>query len=243
MNAPYDESDFETKPVPVKSLLTDSVFYPAAGRDGDPVRFLGRRYQSFVYVDYGIPREAVLGSLNDDHHGYLGYRVACVRDLMPEDVTPHGWRPSITSDEAQQAKAIPAGSIQVPFAFWVLLNRRPEYGDDHGPDRFSLLYIGGDGVATFQALYHGNAVAPAVVCIIQPGHGFGGNWTNFCDPAGIFARSVMENPAGPPRHLLYGGWGPRDGYRQACWPQYTDLIEEYELGVEGGLCLFRRAGN
>ncbi|MBI1338459.1 MAG: hypothetical protein GC164_16070 [Phycisphaera sp.] len=239
MNDFLDETDFDSKPVPVKSLLAGSVYYPAAGRDGDPVRFLGQRFQSFVYVDYGIRRDDVLQSLNDPHQGFRGYQVTCVRDLKPEDLVPHGWQPSITPDEVQRAKAPPTWWIKQPFAIWALLDRRDEFGDEHGPGRFSLLYIGGDGVATYQALYHGNKVAPAVVCIIQPGTGFGGNWTNFCDPEGILARSVMKNPAGSPGHLLYDGWGSREDYRQPCWPKYGQLTEEYARGIEGGLCLFQ----
>ena len=54
--------------LPVADLLNDCVFYPACGLDGDPVKYLHRQYQSFVYVDYAIERKQLLNHLN----GLLG---------------------------------------------------------------------------------------------------------------------------------------------------------------------------
>jgi len=87
----------------------------------------------------------------------------------------------------------------------------------HGPVRFSLLFICSDGVDTFQALYVANRVAPKVVTVIQPGHAFGHNWTDFTDSEKVFARVVLANPAGQPDKVLYGGIGndwtiPTDSY-------------------------------
>ena len=62
------------------------------------------------------------------------------------------------------------------------------------------------------------------MAVIQPGHQFGGNWTNFEDDEKIFARSVLGNPQGRPQILLNGGTGKRDFFREPCWPSYTELI-------------------
>lgn len=39
--------------LPLKDILQHSLYYPAAGFDGRPVRYLGGKIHSFVYVDYG----------------------------------------------------------------------------------------------------------------------------------------------------------------------------------------------
>ena len=94
--------------------------------------------------------------------------------------------------------------------------------ESHGPHRFSLLYLCAEGVAAFQALYVANQLAPAAIGIIQPGYGFGGNWTDFTDRDRIFAGIVLDNPAGHPKFLLHGGIGPREFYDQPCWPEYSE---------------------
>lgn len=121
--------------------------------------------------------------------------------------------------------------MKTPFCSWSILERSNDFPPSHGPRRFSFLYLCADGVAAFQALYVANRALPAIVAIIQPGHGFGMNWTNFTDPEKIFAQSVLENPAGKPTILLYGGIGRRSFYEQPCWPEYTKRV-----------CFLRKAG-
>ncbi len=218
--------------LPICDLLAGSVYYPACKFDGDPVKYLGGNFHSFVYVDYGVGRDQLLQNLNSFH----GYRIAAFREVAERELIPNGWTPRFprTSDGGLRRQA---GWIKRAFGVWSIYQRSEDFNSDHGPDCFSLLYIGGDGVATFQALYEGNRVAPAVVAVIQPGHGSGGNWTNFEDADGIFARSVLENPSGTPEYLLFGGWGEGNFYREPCWPSYDSPVRT----LHGRLRLWRRS--
>jgi hypothetical protein len=114
------------------------------------------------------------------------------------------------------------------FAEWAVYDRKGLYDDDHGPLRFSLLYIGGEGVSTFQSLYFSNRCSPSAIVLIKS-DGFTGNWTNFTYPEQIFARSVMGNPAGQPEYLFieYGD--------SSCWPWYSSKVSTIisELDVSG----------
>jgi hypothetical protein len=78
------------------------------------------------------------------------------------------------------------------------------------------------------------------IAIIQPGHGFGGNYTDFTDPERILARSVFGNPAGAPQLLLYGGWFERKLYREPCWPGYRELICFLDISGGGSIGVWRR---
>ena len=90
--------------------------------------------------------------------------------------------------------------------------------------RFSLLYIGGEGVATFDALYIGNNAIPQILALINS-DGFSGNWTSFRDETEIFGRMVLNNPNGIPKYLLCGGCVTGDPPRlYADWSTYTKLI-------------------
>ena len=190
-------------PFPLADVLDGSLYYPSAGFDGDPVRYLAGNVVSFVFVDYGKSEEELTAELADPANGFRGYEVIASRRLRESELAPRGWAPSLlpTADEDPFRHH---HKIKKPFCSWSILQRRQEAPITHGPQRFSLLYLCADGVAAFQALYIANNAAPRIVAVIQPGHGFGGNWTNFEDPEQIFARSVMQNPSGRPGILLNG---------------------------------------
>ena len=206
---------------PLLELLGDSLYYPSSGFDGDPVRYLAGNILSFVYVDYGHDREEFMDVLRNP--GFRGYDLLATRSVTEQELVPLGWRPAPpTPDDGDPSRY--REWIKSPFCIWSVFSRGEAFPVDHGPRRFSLLYLCADGVAAFQALYVGNSVAPKAVAVIQPGTGFGGNWTDFRDPDKILARSVRENPAGQPEILLYGGIGPREFYHQSCWPDYGNRL-------------------
>jgi len=85
------------------------------------------------------------------------------------------------------------------FATWFILKRDQELDATHGPASFSLLYIRGEGVATYQALYIEQKILPSIVAIIRPGTGFGGNYGDFEE---LFFDVAKMHPEGMPPRLL-----------------------------------------
>jgi hypothetical protein len=61
------------------------------------------------------------------------------------------------------------GFVRRFFAVWYIFDRDKDRDEDHGPQRFSLLYLCADGIAAYQELYWQNHAAPEVLAIIQPG--------------------------------------------------------------------------
>lgn len=223
--------------LPIRQLLTNSLYYPASGMDGDPVRYLVGFIHSFVYVDYMWgERNDVWKSLHDEHHGFKGYEIIFCRDVQESELSPHGWRPippNLHDGDPSKYK----DQIKKPFALWSIQERKPDFGDNHGPERFSFLYICGEGVATFQALYYGNECAPDVVAIIRS-DGLGcSNWTSFRAPSQIFARSVLNNPTGKPRFLLCDG-RKENPQASSYWPEYSRLIHYWKVN-DGELRLWK----
>ena len=229
------EESIANDPFPLEDLLKDSLYYPSSEFDGDPVKYLGGNILSFIYVDYGVGKDQLTQELSSS--GFLGYRPIGSRAVQERELVPNGWRPSMPFDHDGNWR--PAASPhEQPFCLWTVFEREPDMPGDHGPVRFSLLYLYADGAAAFQALYVSNGVVPKVVAIIQPGHSFGGNWTDFTDPEKIFARSMLGNPKGRPQWLMYGGFGPRSGYRESCWPLYSELKEFLEKAGGGSIGLW-----
>jgi len=213
------EEAIEEGELPLEKLLQGSLYYPAAGFDGRPVQLLAEKIHSFVYVDYDKSKSELLEELGSREYGFKGYRVLALRDVSMGDLVPNGWRPEVLPgpNENPQTDSVPGNK---PYCMWVILERTHVYGEAHGPARFSLLYLCADGAAAYQALYNANGFIPKALAIIQPGTGFGGNYTDFRDPVGILARSVYGNRHGMPEFLLNGGIGNRDSYSKSIWPGY-----------------------
>ena len=215
-------------PLPLHELLRESLYYPSSIFDGDPIKHLGGNVLSFVYVDYGHTHAALMSALR-----FTGYDLVAHRFVAENELSPDGCRPL----ELRRGDGDPLRHhdyIKEPFCVWSIFQRRADFPFTHGPVRFSLLFICADGVETFQALYVANRVAPKVVAVIQPGHAFGHNWTDFTDPDQVFARVVLANPAGQPEILLYGGVGhDRKSYESPCWPAYKFLARRFRK-TEGG---------
>ena len=209
------------QPFPLHELLLDSLYYPSSGFDGDPVRHLAGNILSFIYVDYGHSRDEFMNALRDP--GFRGYDLFATRSVTERELTPHGWRPTPPTRLDGEPSRYRAW-IKKPFCSWTLFQRREDIPVSHGPSRFSLLYLCADGVAAYQALYVANSAIPKAVAVIQPGHAFGGNWTNYTKPNRIFAKTVLGNPSGQPEILLYGGMGRRHFYREPCWPDYQTQV-------------------
>lgn len=208
--------------LPIQTMLEGSVYYPACGVDGDPVKYLGGNFHSFVYVDYGVGWHALRNELET----FRGYGVFASRPVLEHELVPQGWAPRFPAGYVPR-RSPSANWVKQPFAEWIVYERLGSYPENHGPKRFSLLYIGGDGAASYQAVYHGNNAIPAVVAVIRPGTGFGGNWTNFHHRNDILAWSVLDAvPEGRPRWLL------DDGGELPCWPEFATLVRTLKPGLQ-----------
>ena len=198
----------------LRDALGGSVYYPACGRDGDPVRFLGNAYQSFIFIDYGLTEMEVRRSLRGTH-GFRGYRVLGICNLSWQDLAPTGWHPA--APEPGDGEPWRAKIVGPDYALWAVLERRQGFSEDHGPERLSLLLLHACGAAAYSALYVANKASAAVLCVIYPGTGFGGNWTVFPAPGRLLHRSVMDNPYGQPQYVMHHANEPP-------WPEYSRLV-------------------
>lgn len=209
-------------PFPLDELLRESLYYPSCGFDGDPIKHLGGSVLSFVYVDYGHTRDEFMCAQN-----FNGYDLVASRFVSEDELAPDGWSPlALRRMDGDPLRY--RDYVKEAFCVWSIFQRRGDFLVAHGPYRFSLLFICADGVAAFQALYLANSIIPKAIAVIQPGHGFGHNWTDFSDPEQVFARVVLDNPVGQPEMVLYGGIGyDWKNYSSPCWPQYKFLTRRF----------------
>ncbi|MBA7580284.1 hypothetical protein ES708_22175 [subsurface metagenome] len=118
-----------------------------------------------------------------------------------------------------------------PFALWAVYEL-----DTQNPsgkiNRFSILHIGGEACATFDAIYIGNKINPLAVVILNPGEGYGDNWTIFRDPAYQFYKlieyNVQNNNQNFPRYLFTNIYLANNCF----WPNYNLLNRDNILGCD-----------
>ena len=212
---------------PLMDILQNSFYYPSCGFDGGIIKDIntvGRDHKivSFVYCDYATGEKA----FRQEQNTFLGYHVLGSRSVSHSELTPKGWQPKFPPqfnlNEYQRFK-----DTWKPFIHWTVYERDENRGDEHGPTRFSLLYLGGEGVASYQALYWSNRTSAKALAIIQPGTAFGLNWTDFTDSNGALAWVINNNPIGQPELIYYGGYGK--GYSDFKWHGFvrSRIIRSY----------------
>lgn len=208
------KSEIESGKLPLMELLENSFYYPCSEFDGGVVKHNSREIQSFIYCDYAISEEDLISHLTE----FFGYRVLGHRSVSKEELIPSGWKMQIPPDVNIEEYYRYQNSFKPPFAHWIVYERLENFDDSHGSKRFSLLYIGGEGVATYQALYWSNKKTAKALGIIQPGTGFGLNWTDFRKEDGALGWVVLKNSYGTPEIIFYGGMG--NGEYALNWTNY-----------------------
>lgn len=224
------DSDFSSE------LFFDSriVFYPGSGFDGQPIRLFGSAHaaHTFIYADYGESKEALQNEIYLPGRGFKGYQIIFQRDLTQKQINPKSWAPHITRWEMH---SIRYGFSRIqPFAWLVILERNVDRDDSHGPKRLAILFLGADGVASYDALFcqateeipHGMAsphpghdatffqerVKPPFAIVVQD-HGFGGNYTSFGEN-GLLAKIAKTTGSFPEWLLMGRNSTPWEGYER-----------------------------
>ena len=225
----------------IKSIVEDSIFYPASGLDTSVIAYFSRQYTSFVHVDYSHTRERVENSMKHQFEA-LGYDLVGMRYVSRDELTPRGFAPrlalapqTLNTYEKQQ---LSHGSVLknftasgfTTFATWAVYERNPSKlaTNQQRVKRFSLLHVGGEACAVFEGLYLGNRVNPVGVAIVGPGEDKEENWTDFRNPDFRFyqavAYNVTKNKAQMPAVLFTN---QADEHTGCFWPDYT-----FKIGVE-----------
>lgn len=186
-----------------------TVFYPGSGDDGHPVKICARSHvaHAFVYVDYSMARQAISDRLrNIEGHGVRGYSVEHEEDVEESALSLGGWHKHAGYPDKPRFPRVR------PFVLFVVLVRDGKYDDSHGPERLSMLFVGGDGHAMYDVLYcQGDGTPPPYLMLIQD-HEFGGNYDRF-GRGGLLERIACCCGAHPKWLLVADNTNPWAGYR------------------------------
>jgi hypothetical protein len=195
----------------MEQFLNGSVFYPCSGLDGAPIKYVGKMFQRFFYADYFIPKSDFMWDFK--YPGCRGYKTVSLEELDVQAAFGCSWeeiaRNSPDTIEKLPFKTAPYQWIpEAAFLALARFERSPGYTEDHGPERFEVLYAKCEAVAIFRATFNRFGVAPGCLAHIRPGLAFGGNFQGYCK---VLNQVVSENPAGTPEFLLYDHLGADPG--------------------------------
>jgi hypothetical protein len=159
------------------------VYYPGSGTDGHPVKLFGSSHSahSFVYVDYGINQDFLEKELGHPEHGFQGYHNLSRINLTESDLLSEKWTTHCRHSNRSSGHH---RNIDQSFGFIEILERDQSLGDDYGAHRLAILFLGADGIATYDALFCQTHSISAPFALIIQDHGFGGNYDRF-DQGGI----------------------------------------------------------
>ena len=230
------KADIISGTLPLNDLLDNSLYYPSCEFDGAIVKHYSKKIQSFIYCDYATGEDVFMNHLHD----FRGYDLVGNRSLRQDELIPDGWQMQTPPHfNIEEYGKLDKKQLTKPFAHWAVYERSASFNESHGPKRFSLIYIGGEGVASYQALYWSNKKTAKVLAIIQPGTGFGLNWTDFRSKDGPLAWVVLNNKNGTPDTIIYGGMSGYTGqndrwYEDFTWEQYrmTETIMPYRTNTD-----------
>lgn len=187
------------------------VFYPGYGSDGHPVKFFNSLQLAtcFVYADYWVEEEEVKADLDNPAKGYSGhfkgYHSVARIPLTEADLGPRARRSHGDTLFRQ------VGARVDPYVFLEVMERDAGFDDSHGAQRLSVLFLGTDGHATYEALFcQVKGQRPPYAVALQD-HGFGGNYSNF-GRGGVMERMAIESGVFPEYLLVAEGTLPWNGY-------------------------------
>ncbi len=188
---------------PLNEILKNSLYYPCSRFNGDVIKNCNTERQqldiiSFIYCDHQQSLDGFLFAIDL----FAGYNVFAYRTLNVKDLVPNGYQfrmpPRLNKSEYPRNQ-----NLQVSFAVWVVFERKEQRDHKHGQERFSLIYICGEGIATYQAIYWGNKKSPKVIALIDPQDYVDNYWQTTLIQSGSFEWTIENNMYGKPDFILY----------------------------------------
>ena len=175
-----------------------------------------------MYVDNNIDKEEF--RQRRENSGFLGYHLLYERDASMMEIYRFGHALIAPAHEEELH-----GGYFTPldfYAVWNIFERDAGRGVDHGPAKFSLLFICDDGVGAYRSLFNAQLIRPLMIVLFYCGcYGVGGNWTDYTRREMSLAETVFDNPAGPPAFLLLDGPHGMFDTDGCCWPdEYKERL-------------------
>ena len=229
-------------PIDTLQLLNGSCFYPASGAgpsDGRPIKYCNTIWRklninSFIYTDLIATESKLLYEL--EH--IAGYHILAHRPLSKEEYMCKDWQLELSPDDNYSDTFDHRPARFKPFAHWAVMERNQTKNCLHGPKRFSIIFIGGEGpeggegVRNYQHLYCSRGLAPKMLCLIQCWGAFSGNHEDWARPSSSL-HYTFRKFGKLPEYICIGSSGKIHGVqRLADSPFMNDVLKVKYVGYD-----------
>ena len=176
-----------------QEMLTSRVlYYPGSHFDGQPIETFNRSHHLhvYLYVDYGCNRSDTHNAIFKE--GFLGYDRIELREIsLWQMVSDPKLTISLTSEQRKERdhRSTPANS---GYGYFCIFERKKEFGDEHGAQRFALFFLGYDGITTYDYLFGSKTYNTPYAVLIQD-FGYGGNYDKFGNNGLLHKAARMTN--------------------------------------------------
>lgn len=209
-----EPADLIKADMPLSLLGGNVLFYPACFVDAALVECFIDHVASFIYADleFGQSLTSIDGILAPPSP-FSQFELLAWRHLRREEFLIHGWPVPYEHPhtwgfgspyhlvESGEWKHAPS------FAVWALFSFQSSKSPDSLPARFSIIFIGAEGVLTYRALFVANRIAPRILAIIDPGNG------DFLNAGAPLHRAVTSSRASMPKYVV-------SNIADFEWPEY-----------------------
>ena len=192
-------------------LASRIVYYPGSALEGSPIHVFNSAHAAHVYfyIDYGFTKDEIRRLMSKKIPA--GYHIYDEPEVTERDLLPHAPQYHLNQEE-QRYVMEQYQTVHVPtrnsFSFLKIYERDKSLGDEHGAERFAVLFLGGDAIATFDAIF-GNTNARPFACVLG-NYGFDGSYEGFCD--GSLLETLAKRINRLPKYLICDKECPWSGY-------------------------------
>jgi hypothetical protein len=196
--------------------------------------------RSMVFCGSKMTEEMFLNQMDTSpEYKVIGYRKVELDEIITTEWFPafmEGFNsPMFKVDQLNK-------DIKQPFAYYVVYDLRKQLPEENTYNRFRILYICGEPVSTYKALYYSNKVYPEFVARIY--NKFHSKYDQLTDEGEQLHSAVTNNPYGKPKAILIGGGdNARDNYDIPVWKEYkldSKFMMQYGIHVEDNIVIWSR---
>lgn len=174
MNSQYflsqlSQEEFYEAPVPLKELLDNSAYYPGCHLDTFPIVVTNTKWRhlgidSFIMCDFGVK----VSEIHRRDMGIDGYQCVASRVISPKEYIPKGWKLVLfgTPAEKYSDRQFPVCPRVRRPAVWQIYQRYST-NENLGPETISILFVIGEGFATYHQLYYQHNISPKLLFFVQ----------------------------------------------------------------------------
>ena len=192
-------------------LASRIVYYPGSALDGSPIHVFNSAHAAHVYfyIDYGFSKEEIERLMSERIPA--GYHIYDEPEVTERDLLSHTPQYHLTAEELENVRELYKAArvpTQNSFGFLKIYERDDSLGDMHGAERFAVLFLGGDAIASYDAIF-GNTNAAPFACILG-NYGFDGSYEFFC--RGGLLETLAKRIHRLPKYLVCEKDYPWSGY-------------------------------